>query len=334
MNGRTDMDRHIIKRVREKTAGGGVISPDDATEIAACGIGLLPELMILSNSVTSRCHERGVYLCGITSARTGACPEDCSFCAQSVYSESPVEPRTRIEPQKILESAKRAEAAGSSEFCIVISGRGPNERTLEKVLESVRLIRTHTGLSVGCSLGILTGEQASLLSEAGVSRYNHNLETSRDYYPRICTTHGFDDRVSTARLVKKNGMRLCCGGILGIGESAHDRISLAFELRDLAPEVVPLNFLNPRPGTRLGGMKPLDPLEALRYISIFRLILPESILLCAGGREAVLGEYQPWAFFAGANAVISGDYLTTKGSPPGDDMDMLRDLELPVLRYT
>lgn len=328
------MDDKIIKHLSEKTSGGGDITPDEAMELALCDISLLPEIMLLSDSTTSRCHERGVYLCGITSARTGACPEDCSFCAQSVYSERTVEPRTRIEPRRILESAMRAEAGGSSEFCIVMSGRGPNERTLEKVLESVRLVRTHTGLSVGCSLGILTDEQARLLAEAGVSRYNHNLETSRGYYPRICTTHTYEDRIATARLVKKNGMRLCSGGILGLGESAHDRISLAYELRDLAPEVVPLNFLNPRPGTRLGGMKPLNPLEALRYISLFRLILPESILLCAGGREAVLGEYQPWAFFAGANAIISGDYLTTEGSPPGDDMDMLRDLELPVLRYT
>lgn len=324
----------MIDRLREKTAGGEAITPDEAMELAACGIGLLPEIMLLSNSVTSKYHEKGVYLCGITSARTGACPEDCSFCAQSVYSESPVEPRTRIEPLKVLESAKRAEAGGSSEFCIVMSGRGPNERTLGKVLESVRLIKAHTGLSVGCSLGILEGEQARLLAEAGVSRYNHNLETSRDYYPSICTTHSYEDRVVTARLVKKNGMRLCCGGILGLGERALDRISLACELRELAPEVVPLNFLNPRPGTRLGGMVALHPLEALRYISIFRLMLPGSILLCAGGREAVLGEYQPWAFFAGANAIISGDYLTTKGNPAGDDMDMLRDLELPVLRYT
>jgi biotin synthase len=328
------MDKNMIERLREKTAGGEGITPDEAMELAVCGIGLLPEIMLLSNSVTSKYHEKGVYLCGITSARTGACPEDCSFCAQSVYSESPVEPRTRIEPRKVLESAKMAEAGGASEFCIVMSGRGPNERTLGKVLESVRLIRAHTGLSVGCSLGILKGEQALLLAEAGVSRYNHNLETSRDYYPSICTTHPYEDRVATARLVKKNGMRLCCGGILGLGESARDRISLACGLRDLAPEVVPLNFINPRPGTRLGGMQALHPLEALRYISIFRLMLPGSILLCAGGREAVLGEYQPWAFFAGANAIISGDYLTTKGSPAGDDMDMLRDLELPVLRYT
>jgi len=324
----------MIERLREKTAGGEGITPDEATELAVCGIGLLPEIMLLSNSVTSKYHERGVYICGITSARTGACPEDCSFCAQSAYSESPVEPRTRIEPRKVLESAKRTEAGGASEFCIVMSGRGPDDRTLGKVLECVHLIRAHTDLSVGCSLGILKEEQARLLAESGVSRYNHNLETSRDYYPSICTTHSYEDRAATARLVKKNGMRLCCGGILGLGESTRDRISFGSELRNLAPEVVPLNFLNPRPGTRLGGMQALHPLEALRYISIFRLMLPGSILLCAGGREAVLGGYQPWAFFAGANAIISGDYLTTKGSPAGDDTDMLRDLELPVLRYT
>lgn len=329
------MDGNIIERIRIKVTGdGGGITQDEAMDLAVCGIEGLPEIMLLSNSVVSKYHERGVYLCGITSARTGACPEDCGFCAQSVYSDNPVPPRTRIEPYKILESAKRAEAGGASEFCIVISGRGPSERTLEKVLESVRLIKTQTGLCVGCSLGILTEKQTTLLSEAGVSRYNHNLETSRGYYPTICTTHTYEDRVATARLVKKSGIRLCSGGILGLGESAEDRISLAYELRELEPDVVPLNFLNPRPGTRLGGTHALHPLEALRYISIFRLILPESILLIAGGREAVLGDYQPWALFAGANALIAGDYLTTKGSPSGDDIDMMRDMELPALRYT
>ena len=328
------MDENIIERVRKKVVEKGEsITFDDAMELAFTGFDDLLDIMFLSNAVTSRYHESGVYLCGITSARTGACPEDCRFCAQSVYSEYPVPPRTRIDPHKILESARGAEAGEASEFCIVISGRGPNKQTFEKVLESVRLIRRHTNLSVGCSLGILTEEQARLLSIAGVSRYNHNLETSRSFFPRICTTHAYEDRLGTARLVKRNGLRLCCGGILGLGETVEDRLSLAYELRELGPEVVPLNFLNPRPGTKLGGMHALHPLEALQYISIFRLVLPESILLCAGGREAVLGDYQPWGLFAGANALIAGDYLTTKGNPACEDTGMIRDLGLPLLRY-
>ncbi len=328
------MNAQIIESVREKVIGRGEeIAFDDAVELANTDFGSLPALMSLSNAVTSVYHERGVYLCSITSGRTGACPEDCRFCAQSLYSEDPVPPRTVIAPREILESARRAEAGGASEFCIVISGRGPNEHVFERVLESVRLIRAHTDLSVGCSLGILTEEQAELLSAAGVRRYNHNLETSRSFFPRICTTHAYEDRLGTARLVKKSGIGLCCGGIIGLGETAEDRISMAYELKGLDPEVVPLNFLNPRPGTRLGGMQTLHPFEALKVISVFRIILPKSILLCAGGREAVLGEYQPWALFAGANALISGDYLTTKGDPMEKDTGMIRDLGLPVLRY-
>lgn len=329
------MDENIIERLRQKVIYKGEnITFDEAMELALTGFDNLLALMCLSNSITSRFHENGVYLCGITSARTGACSEDCKFCAQSTYSEYPVTPRTRIEPHKILESAKKAETSGASEFCIVISGRGPNRKTFEKVLESVSLIRTHTGLSIGCSLGILTKEQASLLSVAGVRRYNHNLETSRNFFPHICTTHTYEDRIRTARLIMKYGIRLCCGGILGLGEMVEDRIGLAYELRQLEPEVVPLNFLNPRPGTKLAGMHTLHPFETLKYISLFRLILPKSIILCAGGREAVLGEYQPWAIFAGANALIAGDYLTTKGNEPSEDIKMIKDLGLSILRYS
>ncbi|HML94655.1 MAG TPA: biotin synthase BioB [Thermodesulfobacteriota bacterium] len=329
------MNANIIESVRDKVIGrGDEVTFDDAVELADTDFSSLPALMSLSNAVTSMYHEKGVYLCSITSGRTGACPEDCRFCAQSIYSDDPVQPRTVIAPREILESAKRAEAGGASEFCIVISGRGPNEHVFDRVLESVRLIRTHTDMSIGCSLGILTEEQAGRLSAAGVRRYNHNLETSRSFFPRICTTHAYEDRLGTARLVKKSGIGLCCGGIIGLGETAVDRIGLAYELKGLDPEVVPLNFLNPRPGTGLGEMKTLHPFEALKVISIFRIILPKSILLCAGGREAVLGEYQPWALFAGANALIGGDYLTTKGDPMEKDTGMIRGLGLPVLRYS
>ncbi len=328
------MNANIIESVREKVIGRGEeITFDDAVALVSTDFGNLPALMSLSNAVTSMYHERGVYLCSITSGRTGACPEDCRFCAQSIYSEEPVSPRTLISPGEILESAKRAEAGGASEFCIVISGRGPNKHVFDRVLESVRLIRAHTDMSIGCSLGILTEEQAALLFAAGVRRYNHNLETSRSFFPRICTTHAYEDRLGTARLVKKSGIGLCCGGIIGLGETAEDRISMAYDLKGLDPEVVPLNFLNPRPGTRLGEMRTLHPFEALKVISVFRMILPKSILLCAGGREAVLGEYQPWALFAGANALIGGDYLTTKGDPMEKDAGMIRDLGLTVLKY-
>ena len=329
------MNADILHSVREKLIDNDEnITLDEARELALIRNNKqLLETIFLSNKVTDKYHASGIYLCSIISARTGACPEDCSFCSQSIYSELPLQAQTFIEPEKILESARKAETSGASEFCVVTSGRGPNKRTFNKVLESVRLIRSYTNLSVGCSLGLLSEEQATLLSEAGVKRYNHNLETSRSYFPRICSTHRYEDRLRTARLVKQHGMELCCGGILGIGETSEQRLELAFELRELKPEVIPVNLLNPRQGTPLGGRAPLHPLVALKYIAIFRIILPESILLCAGGRESVLRDYQSWALFAGANALITGDYLTTKGDLPAEDIQMIKDMELPILKY-
>lgn len=330
------MNKDIFRRVREKLIDNDEnITLDEARELALISSNEeLLDTISLSNKVTAKYHASGVYLCSIISARTGACPEDCSFCSQSIHSESPLETQTLIEPEKILEAARKADATGASEFCVVTSGRGPNERTFNKVLESIRLIRSHTNLSVGCSLGILSEEQARLLTQAGVTRYNHNLETSESHFTQVCTTHKYEDRVRTARLAKQNGMELCCGGILGIGETGEQRLELAFELRELEPDVVPVNLLNPREGTPLGEKTPLHPLEALKYIAIFRIILPKSILLCAGGRESVLQDYQPWALFAGANALITGDYLTTMGDLPTEDIQMIKDMELPVLRYS
>ena len=311
------------------------ITIDEACELSALGTEHLFDLLSLSRSVAAKHREKGVYLCSIISAKTGACPEDCAFCAQSAhYPPSPRDAHPMLEPTSVLEAARVAEKSGATEFCIVTGGRGPDKGTMGKVLDAVRLIRAHTGLSVGCSLGILTEEQAELLSTAGVNRYNHNLEASRTFFPNVCTTHGYDDRVRTARLVKEKGMELCCGGILGLGESVRQRVELAFELRKLNPSLVPLNFLNPRPNTPFAERPPLSPLEALRWVALFRVILPESVLICAGGREAVFGELQPLALLAGANAVIAGNYLTTRGQRASEDLDMIRSLGLPILSHS
>jgi len=324
----------ILYRVSQKLIHRNEhISYNDAIEICNLGLEEIIDLVILSSEVTSANHEKGVYLCSIMSVRTGACPEDCSFCAQSIFNRPlyPYEPFR--EPGEILQSAIRAEKEGASEFCIVSSGRGPGKRTMEKVMETIGLLRRYTGLSVGCSLGILSEEQAYMLASAGVRRYNHNLETSKSFFPKVCSTHEYDARVNTAMLVKQHGIELCCGGIFGIGESWQDRIELAFSLRELDPEVVPINFLNPREGSLLQNKQLLEPVEAIKIISIFRLVMPGTILLCGGGRETVLQDFQSFMITAGINSLITGDYLTTSGDPEEKDIEMINKMGLRVLRY-
>jgi biotin synthase len=309
------------------------LSFDEARELALLEEQYFLDLVSLSYKVTAKYKNKGVYICSIISARTGACSENCSFCVQSGHNKTPISSHPMIDPQSLLKSAKEIEGSGASEFCIVTSGKGPDKKIFRNVLDAVYLIRSNTNLSVGCSLGILTEEQARLLSKAGVNRYNHNLEASRSFFPIICSTHAYEERLRTAYLVKENGMELCCGGIFGMGESLEQRLELAFELRELNPNLVPINFLNPRPGTTLAKRPLLTPFEAIKIIALFRLILPRSILICAGGREVVLRNLQPLAFLAGANALITGNYLTTPGRSSREDLQMIEDLELPVLDY-
>jgi biotin synthase len=328
------MTEDLIRRLKKKLLKDEEpLTFDEAYNLALLQGEYLFDLIGLSYRVKEKYNKRGVYLCSIISAKTGACSENCAFCAQSAHSESPVSAHPMMDPPEILKVAREAEGSGASEFCIVTSGRGPDKRTFKRVLDAVYLIRSHTGLSVGCSLGILTEEQARLLFKAGVNRYNHNLEASRSFFPSICSTHTYEERLRTAYLVKENGMELCCGGIFGMGESLEQRIELAFELRELNPTLVPINFLNPRPGTALATRPLLTPFDAISIVALFRLILPRSILICAGGREVVLGNLQPLALLAGANALIAGNYLTTPGRLPKEDIQMIGDLELPVLKH-
>lgn len=273
-----------------------------------------------------------MFLRSIISAQTGNCPEDCAFCSQSAHYDTQINAHPLMAAEMILKAAQEAEKLGAMDFCIVISAKGPTPRIFKKVLEAVDLIRENTNLKIGCSLGELTEEQAFTLKEHGVWRYNHNLETCRSYFPNVCTTHTYDDRVRTARLVKRAGMHLCSGGILGMGESVRQRIELAFELRELDPSWVPINFLNPRPGTPFGNLPLVSPLEAVKTIAIFRLILPDKILMTAGGREVTLRDLQAMGLLAGANAMILGNYLTTHGRPPEEDLRMLDDLQMPIRR--
>jgi biotin synthase len=289
----------------------------------------LPDVVALAHRVRLAYCGPEVELESLINAKSGACPEDCAFCSQSVRYSTDVDVYAFLDLDEVLEAARATRMAGATQFCIVVAVRGPEERLLRKVIDAVHAVRDETGLEVACSLGLLTDEQAERLATAGVRRYNHNLEAPRAVFPSIVTTHTYDDRVETAQRAIDAGMELCCGGILGMGETLEQRVDFAFELAALEPCEVPINFLLPT-GTPLGEERRITAREALQAIALFRLVLPSAWLRLAGGREFVLGELQAMGMLAGANALIVGNYLTTGGRPAEEDHALLEALGMPV----
>jgi biotin synthase len=314
-------------------AGGDPITFDEALAVAELPDADVPALIACAHRVRLQRRGPGVELESILSAKTGGCSEDCSFCSQSRRWRSPLRPEPFIDLEELVDAARAAEAIGSTEFCIVLAVRGPDDRIMEQVLAAVAALHASTSLRVACSLGILTGQQAATLAAAGIHRYNHNLEAARSYFPSICSTHTWEERHDTCRLVGEVGMELCSGGIVGMGESLRQRVELAFELAELGPREVPVNFLNPRPGTPLQERPLMPPLEAVKTIALFRLVMPDAVIRPAGGRELILRDLQALGMLAGANALIVGNYLTTLGRAPEDDLRMLADLGMPVGRH-
>lgn len=290
----------------------------------------LPFLVALAHTVRGAYCGPTVQLESLVNAKMGACPEDCRFCSQSARFPTEIDVYPFMQVDDIVATARATSEAGASHFCIVVAVRGPDERLMGRVIEAVRAVRRETDVEVALSLGMLTRDQAERLAAEGVAVYNHNLETCRELFPTVCSTHTYDDRIATARIVRESGMGLCCGGILGMGETLEQRVDLAFELRDLDPLEVPVNLLDPRPGTPLEDETVLSPREAVQAIALFRLVLPGVIIRLAGGRERVLGELQSMGMLAGANALIVGNYLTTIGRAPADDLQMLEALGMPV----
>jgi len=307
-----------------------LLDADELTALAALPDGAVMNLAALAHQVRLAWCGPTVEVEGILSAKTGGCPEDCHFCSQSSRFDTPVKATPFLDHDEVLAAAKETAALGASEFCIVLAVRGPDERTLQRILDLVPLIRDETGLNVAVSAGILTDEQAWRLAEGGVHRYNHNVETARSFFPSIVTTHTWDERAETCRLVKAHGMELCCGALLNMGESTAQRVELLTQLQELEPTEVPLNFLNPRPGTPLGDRAVLGAWEAVRWIALFRLALPSVILRYAGGREVTLRDLQAIGMTAGINALIVGNYLTTLGRSADEDLQMLDDLRMPI----
>jgi biotin synthase len=272
-------------------------------------------------------------LCSLVNAKSGGCAEDCGFCAQSRFAEAQTPMHAMMEPEQILEHARAAEAAGAHRFCMVTQGQGLSKRDFEKVLEGARLVAQHTNLKRCASIGHMSVARAKALKDAGIQRVHHNVETAESYYPEVSTTVRYEGRIRTIEAVREAGLETCVGGILNLGESREQRVEMAFQLAEIDPTSVPINLLNPRPGTKFGDRDFMDPWEAEKWIAIFRLILPEALFRLCGGRVENLGDLQPLAVRAGLNGVMMGHFLTTLGSTPDEDRGMFTELGLNIARH-
>ncbi|MDQ1246740.1 MAG: biotin synthase [Actinomycetota bacterium] len=324
-------DDDLLARARQQVLEEGVgLSEADLLQVLHLPDDRLPEVLALAHDVRMRWCGPEVEVEGIVSVKTGGCPEDCHFCSQSGLFESPVR-AAWLDIPGLVEAAVATAATGATEFCIVAAVRGPDDRLMAQMREGVAAIREAVDINVAASLGILTQEQVDDLVEMGIHRYNHNLETARSYFPNVVTTHTWDERMDTLEAVRASGMEVCCGGIVGMGETIEQRAEFASQLASLQPHEVPLNFLNPRPGTPFGDQPVMPANDALRTIAAFRLALPRTILRFAGGREITLGELGTReGLLGGINAVIVGNYLTTLGRSAQDDVELLAELKMPM----
>ena len=323
----------FVQKTTEKVLEGAVITPDEALRLTAAEGADLHLLFACASRIRESFLGNSASLCSIINAKSGRCPENCAFCAQSAAHTTNVQVYPLVDEEELVRCAKSAEQNGARCYGIITSGTGikPGEE-LEKICRSLRRIKAETFIEPSCSLGIMDFETALLLKEAGMTTYHHNLETSRSFFPSICTTHDYEDDVETVRAAKQAGLKVCCGGIFGLGEDFAQRIELAETLRELDVDTVPINFLNPVEGTRLADADFLSPLECLKIIAIYRFMLPKKGLTVCGGREKNLRELQSWIFLAGASGMMTGNYLTTPGRAPELDKQMLHDLELTVER--
>ncbi len=324
------VETDILTRAERVLETGEGLSESEVLEVLRLPDDRIPELLDLAHRVRMRWCGPEVEVEGIVSLKTGGCPEDCHFCSQSGLFPSPVR-SAWLDIPGLVDAAKQTAATGASEFCIVAAVRGPDERLMKQMREAVEAIRAAVDINVAASLGILTREQVEDLKAMGIHRYNHNLETARSHFPKVVTTHTWDERWDTLRMIADSGMEVCCGGIVGMGESVEQRAEFAGQLAALDPHEVPLNFLNPRPGTPFEDMDVMSSADALRTIGAFRLAMPRTILRYAGGRELTLGDPGTRdGLLGGINAVIVGNYLTTLGRAVDSDLELLTELNMPI----
>lgn len=312
---------------------GGQITAAGALEVLRCPDHEVLDLLQAAFRVRQRFFGKTVQLYFLMNAKSGLCPEDCSYCSQSKTSTAEIPRYNLLNRAEILAGAKAAAERQAKTYCIVISARGPNEREMAAVEQLVPEIKSRYNLDICACLGLLTPDQAQRLKDCGVNRVNHNLNTGSEFYGEICSTHTYQDRVDTLKAVRQAGMELCSGGIVGMGEAPRDVVDMALELRELGVESIPVNFLNPIEGTPLAGQSELTPSYCLKVLAMFRLVNPDREIRIAGGRELHLRSLQPLGLYA-ANSIFVGDYLTTKGQLPEADYAMIQDMGFEVTQAT
>lgn len=317
--------RGIAERILNK---GENITFDESRQLLSTDD--IVSLSYYANAITRKYNGDKVDVESLINAKSGGCSEDCSFCAQSAFYDSGITKYPLLPKEQILEKARIAKQNGSSSFCLVCAYKSPPEKDFFQICEIIQTIKSNIDIEVNVSLGFMTVQRARKLKSLGIKRYNHNLETSESYFSQICRTHDFYDRLKTARIVKAAGLELCCGGIIGMGETPTQRIELAFSIASLRPDEVPLNILIPKRGTPIHNSPCLHPMEIIKMIAIWRFIIPKTILKIAGGREVYLRDTEEFALKAGANGIITGGYLTTTGNHSDTDISMIRKIGLEV----
>ena len=324
------VENRTLLSLTDRVLQGGEISQTEACRLVEFQDEEIYKLLAAANLLRDHYKGNRVSLCAIINAKSGRCSEDCAFCAQSSHCRTKIQVYPLIDPEVIVRRAEEAWEVGARRFSIVTSGKSLTEPEIERVCLAIRKISEKNRVQTCASLGILNKEKALALKEAGLWRYHHNLETSRSYFPKICSTHSYDEGIRTIKIAKEAGFKVCCGGIFGMGEAAEERVKFAFMLKDLGVDSIPVNFLNPIPGTKLEGTYLLNPLECLKILAILRFILPTREIITCGGREQNLRSLQALMFFGGASGMMLGNYLTTKGRTPEEDLQLIKDLEFIV----
>lgn len=307
---------------------------DQAMAITAMTSEQTLDLIVLANKIRQRFQPTRLFKCAIINAKSGRCPEDCAFCAQSVHHHTDVQTYDLLSPDQLVQTGLEMAAAGATHYSVVTSGTALTKADIDTVCRVARRLSVETDLTLCVSTGLLGADAARQLKAAGISRYHHNLETARSFFEQICTTHDYDDDINTVKVAKAAGMLVCSGGIFGMGESWEQRLELAFTLKELDVDSVPINFLNPVQGTRLADLPLLPPMEALKIIALYRFIHPQKDITICGGREVTLKDFQSWIFPAGANGLMVGNYLTTQGRSIDMDLEMIESLGLQDCQET